>query len=114
MSSALEVTAETFETEVIKSSIPVLVDLYADWCMPCKMMGKVLDQLIPRLQDQVKIVKINVDQQQELAGTFGVSSIPMLILFKDGQVVDQAVGAQPQTAILQMIQKATGGQPAQH
>ena len=112
MSNALEVTAETFEAEVLQSTIPVLVDLYADWCMPCKMMGKVLDQLAPRLHGQVKVAKINVDQEQELAGAFGVSSIPMLLLFKDGQVVDQAVGALPQAAILQMIQKATVVQPA--
>ena len=112
MSNALEVTGETFEAEVLKSTIPVLVDLYADWCMPCKMMGKVLDQLAPRLEGQVKVVKINVDQEQELASTFGVSSIPMLLLFKDGQVVDHSVGALPQAAILQMLQKATNGQPA--
>ena len=112
MSNALEVTAETFDAEVLKSTVPVLVDLYADWCMPCRMMGKVLDQLLPRLQGQVKVVKINVDQEQELAGAFGVSSIPMLLLFKDGQVVDHAVGALPQAAILQMLQKATKVQPA--
>lgn len=112
MSNALEVTAENFETEVLKAPIPVLVDLYADWCMPCRMMGKVLDQLAPRLEGQAKVVKVNVDQEQELAGAFGVSSIPMLILFKDGQVVDQAVGALPPAAILQMIQKATSTQPA--
>ena len=106
MSNALEVTAETFDAEVLKSTIPVLVDLYADWCVPCKMMGKVLDQLAPRLAGQVKVVKTNVDREQELAGAFGVSSIPMLVLFKDGQVVDQALGALPQAAILQMIQKA--------
>ena len=112
MSNALEVTAETFETEVLKSPVPVLVDLYADWCMPCRMMGKVLDQLAPRLQGQVKVAKINVDEQQELAGAFGVSSIPMLLLFKDGQVVDHAVGAQPQAAILKMVQKVATIQPS--
>ena len=112
MSNALEVTAETFEAEVLKSTIPVLVDLYADWCMPCKMMGKVLDQLAPRLQGQVKVVKINVDQEQELAAAFGVSSIPMLVLFKDGQIADHAVGALSGAAILQMVQKATAVQPA--
>ena len=111
MSNALEVTAETFEAEVLKSPIPVLVDLYADWCMPCRAMGKVLDQLVPRLEGQVKIVKVNVDQEPELAGTFGVSSIPMLVLFKDGQVADQAVGAMPAAAILQMVQKVTPLEP---
>jgi thioredoxin 1 len=112
MSNALEVTAETFEAEVLRSQVPVLVDLYADWCMPCRMMGKVLDQLAQRLQGQVKVTKINVDEQQELAGAFGVSSIPMLLLFKDGQVVDHAVGALPQAAILQMVQKVATIQPS--
>jgi thioredoxin 1 len=112
MSNALEVTAESFEAEVLKYPIPVLVDLYADWCMPCKMMGKVLDQLALRLQGQVKIVKINVDQEPDLAGAFGVSSVPMLVLFKDGQVADHAVGALSGAAILQMLQKATTVEPA--
>jgi thioredoxin 1 len=112
MSNALEITSETFEAEVLRSQVPALVDLYADWYMPCRMMGKVLDQLAPRLQGQVNVAKINVDQQQELAVAFGVSSIPMLLLFKDGRVVDHAVGALPQAAILQMIQKVTTVQPS--
>ncbi len=112
MSNALEVTSENFDAEVLKSNIPVLVDLYADWCMPCRMMGGILDQLAPRLQGQVKIVKVNVDREQELAAAFGVSSIPMLVLFKDGQVVDRALGALPAQAILQMVQKVAARQPA--
>src|SRR5512133_923283 len=106
MSNALEVTAESFESEVLNSPIPVLVDLYATWCMPCVMMGRTLDELAPRLAGQVKIVKVNVDQQPELSAAFGVSSIPMLVLFKNGQAIDHAVGAQPPKAILQMVQKA--------
>ena len=112
MSNALEVTAETFEAEVLRSPIPVLVDLYADWCMPCKMMGKVLDQLAPKLAGQVKVAKVNVDRERELAGAFGVSSIPTLLLFKDGRVVEQKVGAAPQAAVLQMVQKAASVQSA--
>ena len=112
MSNAIAVTAETFEAEVLQSPIPVLVDLYADWCMPCKIMGKTLDALAPELEGRAKIVKISVEQEPELAGAFRVSSIPMLLLFKDGQVVDKAVGALPQTAILEMIRKATVAQPA--
>ena len=108
MSNALEVTAKSFEAEVLQSQVPVLVDLYADWCMPCRMMGQVLDQLAPRLAGQAKVVKVNVDREPDLAAAFGVSSIPMLVLFKDGQVVDRAVGALPQQAILQMLQKDAG------
>ena len=112
MSGAQEVTAESFEGEVLQSPIPVLVDLYADWCMPCRAMGKVLDQLAPRLEGRVKVAKVNVDQEPDLAGAFGVSSIPMLVLFKDGQMADQAVGALSGAAILQMVQKVTSVQPA--
>jgi thioredoxin 1 len=112
MSNALAVTAESFESEVLQSPIPVLVDLYADWCMPCRAMGKVLDQLAPRLDGQVKVAKVNVDQEPDLAGAFGVSSIPMLVLFKDGQIADRSVGALSGAAILQMVQKVTSVQPA--
>lgn len=111
MSNATAVTAETFEAEVLQSPVPVLVDLYADWCMPCKMMGKVLDQLAPELEGQARIVKINVDEEQELAAAFRVSSIPMLVLFKDGKVVDHAVGALPEGAIRDMLRKAKTAAP---
>lgn len=110
MSNALEITAETFEAEVLRSPVPVLVDLYADWCMPCKIMGKALEALAPELEGRAKIVKINVDREPDLAAAFGVSSIPMLVLFKAGQVIDQALGALPQTAILEMIEKALPAQ----
>jgi thioredoxin 1 len=110
MSNALEVTAQNFSQEVLQSPLPVLVDLYATWCMPCAMMGATLDQLAPRLAGKAKIVKVDVDREGELAAAFGVSSIPMLVLFKDGQVVDQAVGAQPSAAIVRMVEKATAAE----
>ena len=105
MSKALEVTAQTFQAEVLDSPLPALVDLYATWCMPCVMMGKVLDQLASTLEGKAKIVKVNVDEQRELAAAFNVSSIPMLILFKDGKAVDHVVGAVPQRQVLAMVQK---------
>jgi len=113
MSTAREVTSQTFEAEVLHSEVPVFVDLYADWCMPCRMMGITLDQLAPKIEGRAKIVKINVDQEPDLAAAFGVSSIPLLVLFKGGQVVDQALGALPQTAILEMLRKAEAAQPAE-
>ena len=106
MSNVAEVTADTFEAEVLKSEIPVLLDLYADWCMPCRIMGTMLDQLAPQLQGRVKIMKVNVDEEQELAAAMRVSNIPMLVLFKDGRVVAQSVGAVPASAVLKMIGKA--------
>lgn len=82
-----------FENEVLKSSIPVLVDFYADWCGPCKMMGPVLDSIEKDYKGKARIVKINVDQEPELAAKYGVMSIPNFKLFKNGQVKDEALGA---------------------
>ncbi len=112
MSKALEVTAQTFQAEVLDSPLPVLMDLYATWCMPCVMMGKMLDGLAPKLEGKVKIVKVNVDEQPELAAAFNVSSIPMLVLFKDGKVAEHVVGAVPQRQVLAMVQKVISTSPA--
>jgi thioredoxin 1 len=105
MSDVAKVTAENFQSEVLESPIPVLVDLYADWCMPCRAMGRVLSRLAPTLAGQVKMVKVNVDEEAELAAAFGVSSIPMLVLFRAGKAVTYALGAQPAEAVLRMIEK---------
>jgi len=105
MSHVLLVTAETFQSEVLGSPIPVLVDLYATWCAPCRMMAPVLDRLAVELEGQVKIVKIDTDEQPELAGAFHVSSIPMLALIKDGEVVDSSVGLVSPDQIRQMVKK---------
>lgn len=86
------IKAETFASEVEQSALPVVVDFYAAWCGPCKVISPVLESLASELEGRVKIVKVDVDDQQELAQRFGVQSIPNLLFFKNGQVVDQVVG----------------------
>ena len=102
----LKFTTADFQKEVLESDIPVLVDFYADWCGPCKMMSPVLDQLSAELDVQIKIGKVNVDDDPELAGQFKVMSIPNFVLIKNGQVVDQVIGAVPKAQMLSKIQAA--------
>ena len=100
----LKFTTADFEKEVLESDIPVLVDFYADWCGPCKMMSPVLDQLSAELAGKIKIGKVNVDDDPELAGQFKVMSIPNFVLIKNGQVVDQVIGAVPKAQMLAKLQ----------
>jgi thioredoxin 1 len=88
----VNLTQENFAAEVLKASTPVLVDFWAEWCGPCKMIGPVLDELAEEYAGQVKIGKVNIDQQQGLAAEYGVRAIPTLLLFHQGQVADQMVG----------------------
>lgn len=99
----VNVTDQTFDNET--SSGLVLADFWAPWCGPCKMIAPVLEELDSELGDQVKIVKLDVDENQETAGKFGVMSIPTLLLIKDGKVVDQVVGFQPKDALADLIKK---------
>ncbi|MEG0156827.1 MAG: thioredoxin, partial [Anaerovoracaceae bacterium] len=92
--SVLHITKENFESEVLKSSVPVLVDFWAPWCGPCKMVGPVIEEIANEVTD-AKVGKINIDEQVELARKYGVMSIPTLVVFKDGQIVRQEVGARP-------------------
>lgn len=98
----LTITNENFETEVLKSEKPVLIDFWATWCGPCRMMSPVVDQLAEET-DAIKVGKINVDEQPELAQKYSVMSIPTIIIFKNGQVADKSVGAQPIGALREMI-----------
>jgi len=100
-------TEDNFETEVLKSTVPVLVDFWAEWCGPCKMLGPTLDELSNEYAGKVKIAKLNVDDNQNLAAQYGVSSIPMLLFFKDGQIQNQMVGAKPKSALKGELDKLT-------
>jgi thioredoxin len=88
----LTLTGTNFDQEVLKSSVPVLVDFWAEWCAPCRAVAPILDELASEYDGRVKIGKVNIDQAQELAAQYGVRAIPTLLVFKDGQVSDQIVG----------------------
>jgi thioredoxin 1 len=96
----------TFKSEVIDSQTPVLVDFWATWCAPCKAIAPALEELATQYKGQVKIVKVDVDENQQFAQQYGVRSIPNLLLFKNGKVVDQLVGAQPKAKLEDSIKKA--------
>ena len=100
--SVLHITKETFEVEVLKSDKPVLLDFYAVWCGPCKMISPILDEIAAERED-IKVCKVNVDEEPELAAKYQVVSIPSLFVIKDGQVTNQALGARPKPQILEML-----------
>lgn len=100
---ALELTEGNFEQEVVQSNIPVLVDFWAPWCGPCRAMAPVIDELNAEFQGRVKIAKVNVDQNQDLARRFGVMSIPTLIMFKNGQNAGQMVGLTPKNLLAKKL-----------
>ena len=108
MSAAAEVNDQTFDQEVLKSQIPVLVDFWAPWCGPCRMVGPVVDEIATDLAGQVKVVKLNTDEAQVVAGRYNIMSIPTLMIFKNGERVDQIIGAQPKQAIVQKLQPHLG------
>ena len=100
----LNITALNFETEVLQSDKPVLLDFYANWCGPCKMLAPVLHEIAEENADTLKVGKINVDEQMELAMRFQVDSIPMLVLFKDGKAVAKTVGYRPKAELARLVQ----------
>lgn len=100
---ATVITKENFQSEVLESTQPVLIDFFANWCGPCRMLTPILDELAIE-QPNVKICKVDVDTQSELAASFGVMSIPMLVVVKDGKTITSAVGVQPKKEILNMLE----------
>ena len=102
----LKITAANFENEVLNSDKSVLLDFYADWCGPCKMLAPVVHEIAEENADTLKVGKINVDEQMELAMRFQVSSIPMLVVFKDGKAVAKSVGYRPKAEIAAMVEGA--------
>ena len=100
--SVLTITKNNFQEEVIRSEKPVLLDFWASWCGPCRMVSPIVDEIAAQRSD-IKVCKINVDEQPELAARFGVMSIPTLVVMKNGKVINQAVGARPKAQILAML-----------
>ena len=99
----LKITSENFEREVLKSDKPVLIDFWAPWCGPCRMLSPTIAEIAEEYKDKVKVGKVNVDEEGELASMFRVSSIPMLVVMKNGKVVNSSVGVRPKEQILKML-----------
>jgi thioredoxin 1 len=93
------VTESTFEQEVLSSDTPVLVDFWAEWCGPCHAVSPILDKIVDERPGELKLVKVNIDEEQGLAERYGIASIPTMVLFKDGEPAAAAIGAQPKSAI---------------
>jgi thioredoxin 1 len=99
-----KITGAEFEQEVLQAGLPVLVDFWADWCGPCRMVAPVLEEVNRELEGKVKIVKVNVDEETELAQQYGIMSIPTLMIFKDGRAVETSVGFQQKRELLSRVQ----------
>jgi len=109
MASAIELTDDNFEAEVAQSDKPVLVDFWADWCMPCKMLAPTIDELAEEYDGKVKVGKLDTDGNREVAVKYGISAIPTIILFKDGEVFHKFVGVTPKKDFAAKLDEAVEG-----
>jgi thioredoxin 1 len=105
MPSLRELSGRNFEAEVLQSPVPTLVDFWAPWCGPCRAVGPVIEQLAAERANSVKVAKLNVDKSPDVAAAYGVQSIPTLIIFKDGEVVDRFVGVQPKAELQRALDR---------
>ena len=105
MSATAQVTASSFKTDVLESEVPVLVDFWAPWCGPCRMVAPVVDEIAEQYAGQIKVVKLNTDENPNTASQYGIRSIPTLMIFKGGQRVDMVVGAVPKTTLASTLEK---------
>lgn len=105
MSAAAQVTDSSFEQDVLKSEIPVLVDFWAPWCGPCRMVAPVVEEIAQQYDGKLKVVKVNTDENPTVASNYGIRSIPTLMIFKGGQRVDMVVGAVPKTTLSTTLEK---------
>ena len=101
--SVLKITGDNFQEEVLKSNKPVLIDFYADWCGPCRMMSPIIDQIAEEMKEEIKVGKVNVDNNQELAMEYGVMSIPTIVIIENGEVKNTLVGVRDKNEIKEML-----------
>ncbi|PSN11607.1 thioredoxin [filamentous cyanobacterium CCT1] len=104
MSAVASITQETFQTEVLQSDVPVLVDFWAPWCGPCRMVASVVDEVAQQYDGQLKVVKVNTDEQPSIASHYGIRSIPTLMVFMGGEKMDEVVGAVSKSTLSQAVE----------